>query len=289
MRTAIPPGLPRLRRHQPDDHHRHPADAGRPAQRGRQDPAGPLHPGARATRAAQSPLVPRSRSARPAGRLSAGGERQERGGAPPVTTGAAVESRRVIATGLTVGEWVVVNGVLRPRPPAGHPRSRGRARAGGPSLASGEEGGAVISKFFIEHPIFANVIALVTVIVGGCFLYGLPSLSIRDRAADLQVSTRYPARARGGRGHDRVPLEASDQRRRELNLHVVDQAPATALHPDHHLRRRDGPRHSLALVQNSPTAPCPSSREASPPRGSRSARSPQHPAGGEPLFRERSL
>ena len=32
----------------------------------------------------------------------------------------------------------------------------------------------MISKFFIEHPIFANVIALVTVIVGGVFLYGLP-------------------------------------------------------------------------------------------------------------------
>ena len=34
----------------------------------------------------------------------------------PVTTGAAVESRRVIATGLTGGEWVVVNGVLKAAP-----------------------------------------------------------------------------------------------------------------------------------------------------------------------------
>ena len=33
-----------------------------------------------------------------------------------VTTGAAVESRRVIATGLTGGEWVVVNGVLKAAP-----------------------------------------------------------------------------------------------------------------------------------------------------------------------------
>src|SRR5882762_9635635 len=34
----------------------------------------------------------------------------------PITTGAAVESRRVIATGLTGGEWVVVNGVLKAAP-----------------------------------------------------------------------------------------------------------------------------------------------------------------------------
>jgi len=33
-----------------------------------------------------------------------------------VTTGAAVESRRVIGTGLTGGEWVVVNGVLKAAP-----------------------------------------------------------------------------------------------------------------------------------------------------------------------------
>ena len=33
-----------------------------------------------------------------------------------VTTGAAVEGRRVIATGLTGGEWVVVNGVLKAAP-----------------------------------------------------------------------------------------------------------------------------------------------------------------------------
>jgi RND family efflux transporter MFP subunit len=33
-----------------------------------------------------------------------------------VTTGAAVESRRVIATGLSGGEWVVVNGLLKAAP-----------------------------------------------------------------------------------------------------------------------------------------------------------------------------
>jgi len=51
----------------------------------------------------------------------------------------------------------------------------------------------VISKFFIEHPIFANVIALVTVIVGGVFLYGLPVAQYPEIVPPtIQVSTRYP-------------------------------------------------------------------------------------------------
>jgi HAE1 family hydrophobic/amphiphilic exporter-1 len=51
----------------------------------------------------------------------------------------------------------------------------------------------VISKFFIERPIFANVIALVTVIVGAVFLYGLPVAQYPEIVPPtIQVSTRYP-------------------------------------------------------------------------------------------------
>jgi RND family efflux transporter MFP subunit len=48
----------------------------------------------------------------------------------PVTTGAAVESRRVITTGLIGGEWVVVNGVLKAAP--GRPVTPEREGAPGP-------------------------------------------------------------------------------------------------------------------------------------------------------------
>src|SRR5206468_10906732 len=94
---------------------------------------------------------------------------------------------------------------------AGHPRARGRARAGGASLGSGEEGGAVISKFIIEHPIFANVIALVTVIVGGVFLYGLPVAQYPEIVPPtIQVSARYPgASAEVVAATIGVPLEQS--------------------------------------------------------------------------------
>jgi RND family efflux transporter MFP subunit len=47
-----------------------------------------------------------------------------------VTTGAAVESRRVIATGLSGGEWVIVNGLLKAAP--GRPVTPEREGAPGP-------------------------------------------------------------------------------------------------------------------------------------------------------------
>ena len=51
----------------------------------------------------------------------------------------------------------------------------------------------MISKFFIERPIFANVIALVTVLVGAVFLYGLPVAQYPEIVPPtIQVSTRYP-------------------------------------------------------------------------------------------------
>jgi RND family efflux transporter, MFP subunit len=54
-----------------------------PAQRGREDPVGPLRPGAGAARAADDAPGPRGRHrARPAGRVRVCGQRQERGGAP---------------------------------------------------------------------------------------------------------------------------------------------------------------------------------------------------------------
>ena len=51
----------------------------------------------------------------------------------------------------------------------------------------------MISKFFIERPIFANVIALVTVLLGAVFLYGLPVAQYPEIVPPtIQVSTRYP-------------------------------------------------------------------------------------------------
>ncbi len=51
----------------------------------------------------------------------------------------------------------------------------------------------MISKFFIERPIFANVIAFVTIIIGVVFLYRLPVAQYPQIVPPtIQVSTRYP-------------------------------------------------------------------------------------------------
>ena len=51
----------------------------------------------------------------------------------------------------------------------------------------------MISEFFIDRPIFANVIALITVIIGGVFFYRLPVAQYPEIVPPtIQVTTRYP-------------------------------------------------------------------------------------------------
>jgi hydrophobic/amphiphilic exporter-1 (mainly G- bacteria), HAE1 family len=51
----------------------------------------------------------------------------------------------------------------------------------------------MISKYFIERPIFANVIAIVTVIVGILFLMQLPVAQYPQIVPPtIQISSRYP-------------------------------------------------------------------------------------------------
>src|ERR1700677_2760845 len=52
---------------------------------------------------------------------------------------------------------------------------------------------AMISKFFIEHTVFANVIAVLMILVGAVALYGLPVSQYPDVVPPtVQVTTRYP-------------------------------------------------------------------------------------------------
>jgi hydrophobic/amphiphilic exporter-1 (mainly G- bacteria), HAE1 family len=51
----------------------------------------------------------------------------------------------------------------------------------------------MISKFFIEHPVLANVIAILMILVGVVALYGLPVSQYPDVVPPtVQVTTRYP-------------------------------------------------------------------------------------------------
>jgi HAE1 family hydrophobic/amphiphilic exporter-1 len=51
----------------------------------------------------------------------------------------------------------------------------------------------MISRFFIERPVLANVIAIITVLIGGVALFGLPVAQYPDVVPPtVQVTTRYP-------------------------------------------------------------------------------------------------
>jgi HAE1 family hydrophobic/amphiphilic exporter-1 len=51
----------------------------------------------------------------------------------------------------------------------------------------------MISKFFIERPVLANVIAIIMVLIGGVALIGLPVAQYPDVVPPtVQVTTRYP-------------------------------------------------------------------------------------------------
>src|SRR6201986_2097725 len=51
----------------------------------------------------------------------------------------------------------------------------------------------MISKFFIERPVLANVLAILMVVIGAVALYGLPVAQYPDIVPPtVQVTTRYP-------------------------------------------------------------------------------------------------
>ena len=51
----------------------------------------------------------------------------------------------------------------------------------------------MISKFFIEHPVLANVLAIVIVLIGGVAVYTFPVSEYPNVVPPtVQVSTRYP-------------------------------------------------------------------------------------------------
>src|SRR5436853_7201296 len=51
----------------------------------------------------------------------------------------------------------------------------------------------MISKFFIERPVLANVLAVLTVVIGAVALYRLPVSQYPDVVPPtVQVTTRYP-------------------------------------------------------------------------------------------------
>ena len=102
-----------------------------------------------------------------------------------------------------------------------------------------------MSKFFIEHPIFANVIAIITMILGAVCIFNLPIAQYPgDHAADDPGHHQLSGRQRrNGRQDHRHPDRAGGQRRRERDVHVVDQRQRRQLHADHQFQGRQRSQH----------------------------------------------
>ena len=123
-----------------------------------------------------------------------------------VKTGQSQGQLRIIESGLDPGDWVVTEGIQRAFPGAKvePQRSELTSVAADPSDAAKTSvptrrrnetslGAGMISRFFIDRPVLANVLALVFVLIGLVSLIQLPTAQYPNVVPPtIQVSTRYP-------------------------------------------------------------------------------------------------
>ena len=102
----------------------------------------------------------------------------------------------------------------------------------------------MISKFFIERPVLANVIAILMVLIGGvCAVQPAGRAISRRRAADRAGHDALSRRQRQDRDRHRGAADrAAGQRRRGHALHAVLQRRRRHLHADRDVRDRHRPR-----------------------------------------------
>ena len=162
-----------------------------------------------------------------------------------VQTGQLVGQLRVITSGITADDLVVVSG--NQRAVAGEkiePRGDDDHRRGAASRqVVRRRRRPMISKFFIERPVLANVLAIVIVLIGGVALFTAAGRAISEcRAADRVGHHPLSRRQRQHRDEHRRPADrAAGQRRAGHALHAVDQCVGRHLFAERDLRDRHRP------------------------------------------------
>ena len=130
-----------------------------------------------------------------------------------VKTGDREGPYRIIESGIDPGDWVVTEGVQRAIPGAkvdpqqtklsaeteksgrGRPPRRRKPRSRPPRIRRSDGAGEtpMISRFFIDRPVLANVLALFFVVIGLVALVNLPTSQYPNVVPPtVQVTTRYP-------------------------------------------------------------------------------------------------
>ena len=112
-----------------------------------------------------------------------------------------------------------------------------------PASRDGARSQPMISKFFIDRPVLANVLAIVMVLIGGVALFTLPVAQYPNVVPPtVSVTTSYPGRQRGYRDEHRGAADrAAGQRRAGHALHAVDQRVRRHVFADRDLRDRHRP------------------------------------------------
>ena len=107
----------------------------------------------------------------------------------PVKLGPMIDGLRVVREGVQANDWIVVNGFMSIRP--GLPIKAEKQAAH--QLGCSRFAAMKFSHFFIDRPIFAAVLSIVIVIVGGLAVFKLPIAQYPDVVPPTVVVTaRYP-------------------------------------------------------------------------------------------------
>lgn len=107
----------------------------------------------------------------------------------PVRLGPKLHGYRVIRSGMTGDETIVVNGLMRARPGTKVKPEMVQLPRG----ASGGDGAMRFAHFFVDRPIFASVLSIVLLIVGSIAYFQLPVAQYPEIAPPtIVVRAAYP-------------------------------------------------------------------------------------------------
>ena len=163
----------------------------------------------------------------------------------PVKLGQSTPALAAVISGLTEGENVVVDGIQRVRPGLAVSPGPAAQQVPPPAGTAPAGGQAVISAAFIRRPRLAVVIAIVITIAGAIAMLRIPVAQFPDIVPPrVQVTGELSRRlGRRGRGRDRPAARGADRRRRQDDLHEVDQRQRRQLQPHRLVRGRHQSRH----------------------------------------------
>ena len=164
-----------------------------------------------------------------------------------VVNGENTVEQRKVEVGPTVGEMAVIESGLKPDDrvvTAGLLRAIPGQKVDPQTQTAARSSRAMISRYFIERPVLANVLAILMIVIGAVALLVAAGRAIsRRHAADRAGLDPLSGRERAHADrHRRAADRAAGERRREHDLHAVDEHVGRHLHAHRHVQDRHRPQ-----------------------------------------------